>query len=249
MATYGEFIKTVQETDSADAREFIAEWMACATPAQWVKYRTMTLTDGEVLNFAEDMAGYFKDRLIRTAAGDLYDALAEGGHRFLRGVHAKAAALGIVIPVAEINLPLTSTEICRASGATATYGQFIEAVRETKHSSAKTFMAEWVRQGTAYGVWEGSLDMPLTRPKVLEFASGMADSFRRLILGATAEFAAALVEEGHAFLQEIQAKAAALGIVIPAAEIDGPLTADELGQALITSGLIQIAPLADIERN
>jgi hypothetical protein len=117
VRTYGEFVDSVSQTEIFPAQMFLKEWKDLATEKEWKEYRQLPLTRNLVLNFADDMAIYFRARLKGISGEELWNSTKEEGHRFLREVHAKAGQLGIEVEADEIDVPLTITDLLVKTGA------------------------------------------------------------------------------------------------------------------------------------
>lgn len=120
-----------------------------------------------------------------------------------------------------------------------TYGDFIDSVSKTECIEAQLFIDEWKALATEEE-WQEYRPMLLTPELVTNFAEDMAKYFRDTI--ATTD-----VEElyemrklwGHAFLAEVWAKAANLGVKVELNQIDAPLSASEFFAA---AGIVKFAP-------
>lgn len=118
-----------------------------------------------------------------------------------------------------------------------TYGEFIDAMRETRVVGARGDIKEWAAKSIEKGF--GQYSMPLTRELVLSFAEDMRTLFRDMIVHTDTEaLYEMLVEDGHTFLREIHAKATKFSIDVALEEVDLPLTTAEI---LIASGYASVA--------
>jgi len=116
--TYGEFVDAMREAAkiNTEAEVEFERWVARASEEQWEEYRLLPLGEGEVLNFAEDMALAFQLMLSHTCGDELYEQRLKGGHHFLRVIHAKLVELGIEVELSRIDVPLTPSDSMVAAG-------------------------------------------------------------------------------------------------------------------------------------
>ena len=121
---YREFVDALHEVaksiGSIDAEMLFEEWYAMATEEQWGDYRKLPLGDGEVQNFAEDMAALFQKVIGFTDGEELYMMRMREGHSFLRAIHAKCLELGINVSNIRIDVPLSPSDAIFMAQATAT---------------------------------------------------------------------------------------------------------------------------------
>lgn len=117
--TYGEFIDLVKKTKGGEASAFMDEWAALATEEQWEEFRPLPLDKGMVLNLAQDMNGYFHERLNGIYTDALYVSTVRRGHEFLKEIHSAAVKLGIDVDLAEIDTPLSMADSLGAFQSTS----------------------------------------------------------------------------------------------------------------------------------
>ena len=110
MATYGEFIESVEKTEITIAKIFLEWWKKSSTEEEWAEYRQAPLTPKMVLYLAEDAANYLGERIARTDDEELYASRKKDTHAFLKEIHAKAVQLGISVELGRIDTFLTPSE-------------------------------------------------------------------------------------------------------------------------------------------
>ena len=120
MKTYGEFIdameKVAEDWRFVEGQTFLERWKKLATEEQWKKYRPMKLRKEEVIAFAQDMAGYYREVIGGTCVEELYYGRIDQGHAFLAEIHKKALESGIEVRLEEIDQPLTALETMGSLG-------------------------------------------------------------------------------------------------------------------------------------
>jgi len=119
------------------------------------------------------------------------------------------------------------------------YGEFVDAMREVAKGAggeAETHFEAWCAMATEEQ-WKEFREMPLSKELVAAFAEDMANAFREVIaLTDGEELYEMRMEDGHAFLQGIQAKCVELGIDVSGIRIDVPLSlSDGLRMAQLTA--------------
>ena len=122
-----------------------------------------------------------------------------------------------------------------------TYGEFIAAMEEVaveiSSVNAEIFLEQWKALATEED-WQKFRPMLLTKELVLRFAEDMALYYAKVISRTeTKKLYVSRVEDGHAFLREIHAKAKAFGIDIEIEEIDVPLTPTD---SIVATGAAQV---------
>jgi len=112
---YGEFVDAMREVAkiNTDAELLFEEWHDMATEEQWREYRELPLGEGEVQNFAEDMASLFQKVIGFTDGEELYRMHIEDGHAFLQAIQAKCVELGIDVSNVRIDAPLSPSDALR----------------------------------------------------------------------------------------------------------------------------------------
>lgn len=117
---YGKFIDAMHEVAKSanlDAEMLFEGWYKLATEDQWKDYRELPLGEGEVRNFAEDMAASFQKVIGFTDGEELYAMRIRDGHSFLQAIHAKCVELGIDVSNIKIDVPLSPSDAIRMAQA------------------------------------------------------------------------------------------------------------------------------------
>ena len=112
---YGEFVDAMREVAKVnfEAGQLFQEWYGMATEEQWQDYRELPLGEGEVRNFAEDMASLFQRVIGFTDDEELYAMRIKDGHALLQAIRAKCIELGIDIINIQIDVPLSPSDALR----------------------------------------------------------------------------------------------------------------------------------------
>lgn len=105
---YGAFIDAMAEAaqGNIEAEVHLQTWKDLSSPEEWVEFRVMSLEEHHVTDFTKDMVEYLRRELQHTCT----DARMEGGHAFLKAIHAKLTELGVEVDLAVIDVPLTSND-------------------------------------------------------------------------------------------------------------------------------------------
>lgn len=112
--------------------------------------------------------------------------------------------------------------------AQSTCGDFIDYVEKTENTAAAVFIELWKKIATEEQ-WKEYRPMPLTLGLILSFAEDATTYFRRRIAGIeTEELYGSVIEEAHAFFQEIHEKSKEFGIEVELEQIDTFLTPSEI---------------------
>lgn len=112
---YGEFVDAMQAVAkiSIEAETFFEEWCAMATEEEWKRLRELPLEEGEIRNFVEDMATYFRELINGTCTDALYSGRVKDGHAFLEAIRAKCIELDIDVSNIQFDVPLALGESIR----------------------------------------------------------------------------------------------------------------------------------------
>jgi hypothetical protein len=106
------------------------------------------------------------------------------------------------------------------------YGEFIDAMEQVAQINfdAKFVFEEWHDMATDEQ-WQEYRELPLGEGEVRNFVEDMATGLQKVLSYIDGEELYAMtLEDGHAFLQAIQAKCIELGIDISNIQIDVPLS-------------------------
>ena len=76
----------------------------------------MSLTVELVLDTAKVVASFFIERLQGICTENYYSQTLDAGHAFLRGIHKKAAELGVNVNLNRIDVPLTPSDLLVGAG-------------------------------------------------------------------------------------------------------------------------------------
>ena len=113
---YGEFtdaMREVAKSTGIEAEMLFEEWYNTAPEDRLAEYRELPLGEGEVRNFAEDMATLFQKVIGFTDGEELCAERMKEGHSFLRAIYAKCVELGIDVGNIKIDVPLSPSDAMR----------------------------------------------------------------------------------------------------------------------------------------
>ena len=111
MNKFGEFFDAIEkwakENGNMDAQIFLEEWVALPSEVTWEEARAMDFSEGLFLNFAEDMATYFQERIQGICTDALWAHTMERGHAFLKAIAETGRQFGLMVQDNEIDVPLS----------------------------------------------------------------------------------------------------------------------------------------------
>lgn len=114
MLTCGEFydalVKWAEENSAFETKAFLEEWLSIGPADTLAFWKSQPLREDLLLPFAEDMAGYFRERLEGICTEGVYEIVKVEGHRLLQTIHTIAEEFGLEVGLHEIDVPLTPTE-------------------------------------------------------------------------------------------------------------------------------------------
>lgn len=117
IKTFGEFfavvVKWAEENKNHEAQGFLNQWKGMASEEYWKEVEAMPFDRDLYLNFSEDMATFYRERIAGICTKGLYSLFMESGHSFLQAIYTIGKESGMDIGIEKIDVPLSISDAIR----------------------------------------------------------------------------------------------------------------------------------------